>query len=94
MNYQVAMKHAPSFSKQSTIFSSCEKDFPSCFSLQQNRKKEFGAKHWKPSDTVADLNKILKEEGEDGEKLQEELMAFQPFPVDKEKNGRHKVFNF
>ena len=31
---------------------------------------------------VADLNKIVEEEGEDGEKLEEELSAGQHFLVD------------
>ena len=44
---------------------------------------------------MADLNKIVEEEGEDGEKLKEELSACQHFLVDTEmENGRHKVFNF
>ena len=61
----------------------------------QHRRKEHGAKQRKPSDTVADLNKIVEEEGEDGEKLKEELSACQNFLVDTEmENGRHKVFNF
>ena len=52
-------------------------------------------KQRKPSDTVADLDKIVEEEGEEGEKLKEELSACQHFLVDTEiKNGRHKVFNF
>ena len=33
----------------------------------------------KPSDTVADLNKIVEEKGEDGEKLKEEKSACQHF---------------
>ena len=37
----------------------------------------------------------MEEEGEDGEKLKEELSACQHFLVDTEmENGRHKVFNF
>ena len=95
MNYHVAKKHAPSTSKQSTVCSSCEQEFPSYYSLQEHRRKEHGAKQRKPSDTVADLNKIVEEEGEDGEKLKEELSACQHFLVDTEmENGRHKVFNF
>ena len=95
MNYHVAKKHAPSTSKQSTVCSSCEQEFPNYYSLQQHRRKEHGAKQRKPSDTVADLNKIVEEEGEDGEKLKEELSACQHFLVDTEmENGRHKVFNF
>ena len=95
MNYHVVKKHAPSTSKQSTVCLSCEQDFPSYYSLQQHRRKEHGAKQRKPSDTVADLNKIVEEEGEDGEKLKEELSACQQFLVDTEmENGRHKVFNF
>ena len=44
---------------------------------------------------MADLNKIVEEEGEDGEKLKEELSASQLFLVDTEmENGRQKVFNF
>ena len=84
MNYHVAKKHAPASSKQSTVCSSCEQEFPSYYSLQQHRRKEHGAKQRKPSDTVADLNKIVEDEGEDGEKLKEELGACQHFLVDTE----------
>ena len=95
MNYHVAKKHAPASSKQSTVYSSCVQEFPSYYSLQQHRRKEHGAKQRKPSDTVADLNKIVEDEGEDGEKLKEELGACQQFLVDTEmENGRNKVFNF
>ena len=95
MGYHVAKKHAQPSSKQSTVCPSCEQEFPSYYSLQQHRRKEHGAKQRKPSDTVADLNKIVEEEGEDGEKLKEELSACQHFLVDTEmENGRHKVFNF
>ena len=79
MDYHVAMKHADTSSKQSTVCSSFQQEFPSYYSLQQHRRKEHGAKQRKPSDTVADLNKIVEEEGEDGEKLREELSACQPF---------------
>ena len=42
-----------------------------------------------------DLNKIVEEEVEDGEKLKEELSGSQHFLVDTEiENGRHKVFKF
>ena len=95
MGYHVAKKHAQPSSKQSTVCPSCEQEFPSYYSLQQHRRQEQGAKQRKHSDTVADLNKILEEEGEDGEKLKEELSACQHFLVDTElENGRHKVFNF
>ena len=57
MNYYVAKKHAPASSKQSTMCSSCEQEFPSYYSLQQHRRMEHGAKQRKPSDTVANLNK-------------------------------------
>ena len=92
MNYHMAKKHAQPSSKQSTVCPSCEQEFPSYFSLQQHRRKEHGAKQWKPSDTVADLNKIVEEEGEDGEKLKEELSACQHFLVDTEmENGRQSI---
>ena len=95
MNYHAAKKHAQSISKQSTVCFSCEQEFPSYYSLQWHRIKEHGAKQRKPSDTVGDLNKIQEEEGDDGEKLKEELSACQHFLVDTEmENGRHKVFNF
>ena len=95
MNYHVAKKHAPASSKQSTMCSSCEQKFPSYYSLQQHRRKEHGAKQRKPSDTVADLNKIVEDEGEDDEKLKEEIGACHDFLVDTEmENGRNKVFNF
>ena len=95
MNYHVAKKLAPSTSKQSTVCSSCEQEFPSYYFLQQHRRKEHGAKQRKPSDMVADLNKIVEGEGEDGVKLKEELSASQHFLVDTEmENGRHKVLNF
>ena len=91
----MAKKHAPSRSKQSTICSSCEQELPIYYSLQQHRIKEYGAKQRKPNDTVADLNKIVEEEGEDGEKLKEELSGCQHFLVDTEREkGRHKVFIF
>ena len=77
------------------VCSSCEKEFPSYYSLQQHRRKKHRAKQRKPSDNVADLNKIVEEEGEDGEKLKEEHSACQHFLVDTEiKKGRLKVFNF
>ena len=82
MNYHMAKKHAQPSSKQSTVYLSCEQEFPSYYSLQQDRRKENGAKQRKPSDTVADLNKIVEEEGEHGEKLKEELSACQHFLVD------------
>ena len=62
MNYHMVKKHAPSTSKQSTVCSSCEKEFLSYYSLQEHRRKDHGAKQRKASDTVADLNKIVEEE--------------------------------
>ena len=38
--------------------------------------KENGTKQRTPSDTVADVNKIVEEEGDDGEKLKEKHSAF------------------
>ena len=67
----VAKKHAQPSSKQSTVCPSCEQEFPSYYSLQKHRRKEHGAQQRKPSDTVADLNKSVEEEGENGEKLKE-----------------------
>ena len=88
MNYHVAKKHAPSTSKQSTVCSSRETTH---YSLQQLRQKEHGAKQGKPSDTVADLNKIVEKEGE----LKEELSACRHFLMNPEmKNGKHKICNF
>ena len=85
----------PSTSKQPTVCSSCEQGFPNYYPLQQHRRKEHGAKQRKPSDTVADWNTIVEEEGDDGEKLIEELSACQHFLVDtKMENVRHKVFTF
>ena len=95
MYYHVAKKHTPSTSEQSTVCSSCEKEVPSYYSVQQYLRKEHGAKQRKPSDLVADFNKIVEEEGDGGEKLKEELSACQDFLVDTEmENGKHKVFNF
>ena len=56
----------------------------SYYSLQPHRRKEHGEKQQKPSETVADLNKIVEEEGEDGEKPKEEFSACQHFLVDTE----------
>ena len=64
MDYHIAKMHVPSSSKQSTVCSSCEKEFPNYYSLQQHRKKKQGAKQRKPNVNVADLNKIVEEEGE------------------------------
>ena len=41
--YQVAKEHVPTTSKQDTVSSSCEQDFPSYYSLQEHRRKEHGA---------------------------------------------------
>ena len=60
--------HAQPSSKQSTVCSFCEQDFPSYYSLQLHRIKDYGTRKWKPSDTVVDLYKIVEEEREDGEK--------------------------
>ena len=65
MNYHIAKKHAQPNSKQSTVRPSCEQEFASYYSLQQHRRKEQGVKQRKPSDTVADLNKIVEEEEKD-----------------------------
>ena len=44
---------------------------------------------------MADLNKIVEEEGNDGKKLKEELIDCQHFLMDTEmEDGRHKEFNF
>ena len=64
MDYHVAKKHAEPCLKQSSICSSCEQEFPSFYSFQQHRRKKHGTKQRKPSETVADLNKIVEEEGE------------------------------
>ena len=91
MGYQFLKKHAQPSSKHSTVCPSCEQEFPNYYSLQQHRRKEHGAKQRKPSYTVAELHKIVEEEGEDGEKRKEELSTCQPFLVDTEmENGRHK----
>ena len=90
LNYHVAKKHASLTSKQPTVCSSCKKESPSYYSLQKHRRKER-----KTSDTVEQLNKIVEEEGENGEKIKDELSACQYFLRDTElENGRHEVFNF
>ena len=59
------------------------------YSLQQHRRKEHGAKQRKPNNTVADLNKIVEGEADNGEKLKEDLSACQHLLVDTEMdNGR------
>ena len=55
---------------------SCQRFFllvnkTSYFSIQQHRRKTHGVKQREPSYTVADLNKVVHEEEEDGEKLKE-----------------------
>ena len=79
MGYHVAKKHAQPSAKQSKICPSCEKEYPSYYSLQQNRRKEHRTKQRKPSDTVADLTKIVEEEGEDEEKFEEESVLVNIF---------------
>ena len=95
MDCHVAKKHAQPNSMQSRVCLSWEQEFPKYYSLQKHRRKEHGAKQRKSKDTVAELNKIMEEEGEDGEKLKEKLSPCQHFLLDTEmENGRHKVFNF
>ena len=77
MNFHTSKKHVKSTPK-STKCVSCEKDFPSYYSLQQHRKKDHRLKARKTSYSVADLNKILINE-EDSDQLRDELNACQPF---------------
>ena len=93
MNFRTSKKHVKLTLKSSKCVS-CEKKFPSYFSLPQHRKKDHGLKARKTSNSVADLNKILENE-EDSDHLRDELNACQPFLTDTAmENGRHKVFNF
>ena len=88
--FHMAKKQAQPSLKQSSVCPFCEQEFPSYYSLHQRRRKEHEAKQWKPSVTVADLNIILREEGEDDEKVKEEFSACQHFLVDAEiENRRH-----
>ena len=92
MNYHVANEHAQPSSNQLTVCPYCEQEFLSYYSLQLHRRKEHGAMQRKPSDTVADLNKIVEEEGQVGGKLKEKISACQNFLVNTEmENERHKV---
>ena len=61
-NYHIIKKHASTTSKQSTLCRFCEQEFRNYFSPQQHRRKKNEAKQWKPSDTVADLIKIVEGE--------------------------------
>ena len=61
MNFHTSKKHVKSNPK-STKCLSCEKEFPSYYSLQRHRKKDHGMKARKTSGSVADLNKILENE--------------------------------
>ena len=79
MNYHMIKKHAQPSGKQSTVCPFYKQEFSSYFSVPQHRRQENGAKQRKPSDTVTDLNKIVEEEAEDGEKLKEELSACQHY---------------
>ena len=62
-NHLVGKTHTQSRSNKLIVCPYCEQEFSSYNSLQQH-----GAKQQKPSDTVAELNRIVEEEGEDGEK--------------------------
>ena len=89
------MKHAPSIFKQSTVCSSCEKEFPSYYSLQQHCREEHGAKQRTHTHTLADLNRIMEEDGEAGEKLKDYLSACHHFPKDTEMEiGSYKASDF
>ena len=79
MYYQMAKKNASSTSKQSTVCSSCEQEFPNYYYLHHYRRKEHGAKQRKPSAFVAVLNKIVEEEGADGGKLKRNLVLVNIF---------------
>ena len=88
----MAKKHAPSTSKQWTVCSSCEQELSSYYSLQQHRRKKHGDRQKEPSDTVAELNKIVEKEGEDNEKLKEEFSARQHFLLDTEMENWRKSY--
>ena len=63
MKYFMSKKHVQLSSKQSTVCSSRKQEFPSYRSLSKSIGEKHGAKQRKPSDTLADLNKIMEEEG-------------------------------
>ena len=66
-------------SKAVDSFSFLRTRVPSYYSLQQHQRKEHELEQRKPSGTVADLNKIVEEKGEDSGKLKEKLSACQHF---------------
>ena len=93
INFHTSKKYVRS-TPNSTKCVSCENKFPSFYSLQEHCKKIHGLKAKKTSDSVADLTKILENEG-DSDQLRDELNACQHSLMDNEiENGRHKVFNF
>ena len=84
MNHLVAKMHAQPSLNKLNVCPICEQEFSSYYCLQEQ-----GAKQQKPSDTFAELNRIVEEEGEDGEKFKEEFNACQLYLVDTEmENGR------
>ena len=70
MNFHTSKKQVKS-TPMLTKCVSCEKEFPSYYSLQQHRKRSHGLKARRPSESVADLNKILENE-EDSDQLCDE----------------------
>ena len=42
LNHHIAAKHPTSYADAKTKYSSCEKEFPSCYSLQKHKQSERG----------------------------------------------------
>ena len=81
IDYHVAKKHAQPNSNQSTVCPSCEQEFQTT-TLSNN----IGEKSMEQNNAH-----LVNEEGEDGEKIKEELSACQHFLVYTEiEYGRHK----
>ena len=89
----MAKAHAPAGKKIDTTCGTCDKNFPSYYSLQQHRKKEHGTVS--KVSTSSSQNYADEFELEETPQLQEELSACQHYFEDWEmENGRHRFFNF
>ena len=92
LNHHIATKHAVSYPDGRTKCSSCEKEFPSYYSLQKHKKSEHG-KRSRIQDVNVDLDSFMSDHRD--QELREELTTCKHFLVDSELvRGRQHVFNF
>ena len=97
LNYHLAKHHTPQDKKLNTVFTICLEEFPSFYSLQQQKRRKHGTSTKVGTKSSEILKEVLESEELDknNEQLQQELSACQHlFGNTEMENGKHRVINF